>query len=221
MRLYEFSLDQDDAEEYNTGDQHKEIHKANKLPKSGAITDYTDDSSSVNSHLHNEYYSKDQFGHAKQTQQKIKKLDKVLAKSRIKQEVTVYSGLRESPQRAYKLYGVPYDQPIRLILPAYTSTSTKFKTACGFAQAGKFSTRLNRPMNYEGKDKTYDWARNLIRVTLPTGTAAGSAMSQSSHEHENEFILHRRTIILVQPNPVMVDSYGETILVWSATIENQ
>lgn len=217
MRLYE--LTHADAQEYDRAERTK-IHTSNKLPPSNAVKKYTGNSTPINSDLHARHYSP---GAGKDSRKTVDSLDSILDKHRVKQNLVVYTGVKQSIQAAYKTYGVPYDQPIRLILPAYTSTSTDFQVSLGFARTFEFDTALNLPINFEEKkNRKFDYASNVIRISLPKGTPGGSVDSQSEFKGEEEILLGRGSVILVQPNPVIVYSkYSPNVvtLIWSATLE--
>lgn len=119
---------------------NRKLHAENALPESAHITSYTRDSKPLNNHLHMKYAKKlgkegeDKIGRAKNSEDSYEShkngLDEILHKASTKQDMHVYTGLRESPHHYFE----GKDKPIKIHLPAYTSTSSRHKDAASFSE---------------------------------------------------------------------------------------
>ena len=146
--------------------------------------------------------------------EKLKNLDSVLDKSKLKSEMHVYTGLRDSPEKHFE--GLKPGESARVHLPSYTSTTTNFEITKQFAG---YSDRKNRvgtkhePRNTdheaEGKKE-----QHILKLHLDKGAKAVSVKKNSHFKAENEVLLHRGYDIQIHPNPSV---HGGTH-VWHAVL---
>jgi len=153
------------------------------------------DSRFVNNMLHQHYRGKTEIDPKSPAAKRIKTLDKILKRFNLSKPAKVYTGIPVSVEHAYKKYKADRSKPIRLHLPAYTSTSTRFQQAHRFGAAG---------------------GNNLLMIELPIGTPAVSLKKISRYAQENEVLLPRGMDIEVQPTPNVIEKNGEKIYVWKA-----
>lgn len=138
----------------------------------------------------------------------IRMLDDIMWNHPLKQQLTVYHGAKESPLSIWLTKRVPLDQPIRVHLPAYTSTSTNLDRASGFANRDwyeKLEPLMQRyapallHTKYAMDTKYY----NVLKIDLLPGMPALSIKQHSYHSSEDEVLLGRGVEIEIQPNPVI------------------
>jgi hypothetical protein len=178
----------------------EDIHKDTYIPKAdydkaATVRGHTFSSREVNDTLHKHYRGEKEINRNKgYVGGHIEKLDTILAKFKLSKPGTVYSGIPESIEQAYKKYKADRSKPIRLHLPAYTSTSTSLSIA----------------LNFAGVDP------QVLMIELPIGTPAVSIKSVSNYKEENEVLLPRGMNIEVQPTPSIIKKYGVKTYIWKA-----
>jgi len=184
----------------------EDIHKDTYIPKSyygkaGSVRGYTLSSREVNDTLHKHYRGKKKINRNKgYVGGHIEKLDAILAKFKLSKPGTVYSGIPESIEQAYEKYQADRSKPIRLHLPAYTSTSTSLSVAIRFAKVSGTT--------YLGK--------HILMIELPIGTPAVSIKALSFHKSESEVLLPRGMNIEVHPTPSIIPKKGGNVYIWKA-----
>ena len=149
---------------------------------------YTNHSRSLNNFLHRHYRNQpNDVKNVAYYKKHIGALDKLLVNHKLSIPITVYTGLPESPEVAWKKYNVDRKKPIRLHLPAFTSTTTGLYTAKSFASMHNLSN---------GK-------LHILMITIPAGTPGGSIKKFSEYPGEGEILLPRGLDIEVNPKPVI------------------
>ena len=181
---------------------------------------YTSDSYNLNDYLHRHYrkaahtVTKDD---EKNYKNQVQSLDRALTLRRLKNPLTVYTAVPESPANAWAVYGADVRRPIRLHLPAYTSTTTSLKVAIIFAEdnlsPSSVDHRRHPPRNI--KKGAGDNGNQIIMLTIPAGTPASSVKNVSDIPEENEVLLPRGMDIEVNPRPTMLKN-GD--YVWHAQV---
>ena len=153
------------------------------------------------------------------TEYQIRMLDDIMWNHPLKRQLTVYHGAKESPLRIWITKRVPLDQPIRVHLPAYTSTSTDLRQARNFSEFGdkklKVLMRQYAPALLHTKYAKYTEYYNFLKIALLPGMPALSIKQHSSHPTENEVLLGRGVEIEIQPNPV-IDDYST--IIWDCKV---
>lgn len=183
------------------------IHDKNKVGINDHIQNYTSKSTDINHALHTKTPDPD-------IKKQIKGVDKVLDAARIHEDTHVYTGLKDSPVKYFKGSG-----SAKVHLPAYTSTTTHYATATFFT-TGKELTKQEKerhtPINSDyTKTTNLTVPKHVLKIHLPKGTNAGSVKHFSTHQEENEILLHRGHNIEIHPHPT-IDKHGTHI--WHARI---
>ena len=198
-----------------------------------ALTDYSGDGSKdINDALHRHYRNQK---HSKKTYADIARIDRVLKQYPLKENIKVYSGIPESPGRIWLKYKANPGQPVRVHLPAYTSTTTNFKISfMGFAKLDY--TQLDQhvprngmeaippffigPLHSDPKTKVYT-GYHILHITVPAGYSALSMNNISVQEDtEKEILLPRGLDIEIDPHPYVKPS-GEKVppaVIWFAKV---
>ena len=187
--------------------EEKSIHNSNKVNRNNAIGEYTFDSYNINTALHEK--------NARPTIKKhIEGIDAALDKSKLDRDTHVYTGLKDSPAKHFGSTGTA-----KVHLPAYTSTTTKYKIAKHFTVAKPISkehlekhSQINSDYNKDTKKSTVD---HVLKIHLPKGTKAGSVKHFAEYPSENEILLHRGHNIEIHPHPT-IDKDGTHV--WHARI---
>lgn len=194
------------------GDDNDHIHKTDSLRKSGVVAGYSETSYLLNNFLHEAHRGAETKNN--QFHRKIvNDLDKELDRARLSKDTHVYTGLPQGPHELFKAHGVEPGKNIKVHLPAYTSTSTRYISAKRFAankssRSSKFGKYI--PVNHEVHkplnkldDPNKDNGKHILKIHLPKGTKAGSIKSQSRHDHENEVLLHRGHELEIHHRPTV------------------
>ena len=180
------------------------------------VQDYTGGSVDTNDYLHRHYRKQAKAKELTTHQAKIQALDRILANHKLPQQIVVYTGLRQSPAEAWETYKADVTKPIRLHLPAYTSTTTKLKVAlihAGEGEIAQVSRARHKPRN---KDAPADeWGTQILMMTLPAGLPAASVKKISEFPSENEILLPRGIDIEINPSPTVLKD-GD--YVWHARV---
>ena len=166
--------------------------------------DYTGGSRDTNDYLHRQYRKKSKAKELSQHQAKIQALDRLLANHQLPEQIVVYTGLKESPADAWKKYKADVSKPIRLHLPAYTSTTTKLKIALQHVadEVAQVSRKTHQPRNKDAPKE--EWGSQILMITLPKGMPAASVKKVSEYPGENEILLPRGMDIEINPNPTVL-----------------
>lgn len=155
-----------------------------------AIQDYTGSySKGIANALHKMYRGK-KFKVSDLTKEQIQMLDDIMYNHPLKQNMTVYHGLKENPWRIWKKYNVPTDKSVIVHLPAFTSTSTKISASENFAYHD--TVRMN--------DKDYSFS-SILKISVPAGTPGISVKKYSQFPNEDEILLSRGVNLQIMPNP--------------------
>lgn len=184
----------------------------------------------INNTLHHHYrnqgHDEDQYGH-------IQRLDNVLKQYQLKKNIKVYSGIPESPGRIWEKYHADVTKPVRVHLPAYTSTTTDFMIASiSFAKIDYTIYNNHKPRNIpKGNLKLYPMGvvskgvkevyngYQILHITVPAGYSALSMNTVSVHDSdEKEILLPRGLDIEIEPNPYVKTTPNLPVVVWFAKV---
>lgn len=205
-------------EESEFGRTHDALAKHYEFDPEGEhayqIAKYTDESRNINAHLFQKEKNPDGL-HADWSKP-IKYNDEVTSKYATPKELTVYSGLHNSPHEHIMANG-GYKSGSHVLMkhPAYMSTSLSKDVAREFAHP----------------DRRYDEARgnvytkkndyvHILKTTIPKGSNHGAYIGHLSlHPEEKEFVLGRGKVFKVSHRPY-VDHKNKTVT-WSAKIHDE
>jgi hypothetical protein len=167
--------------------------------------DYTGGSYDINDYLHRQYRKQAKPKELKEFLKKIQALDRLLANHKLPQQIVVYTGLKQSPSEAWETYGADVSKPIRLHLPAYTSTTTQLRTALQRVEdeVVQVPRARHKPRNKDAP-KDDDWGSQVLMISLPAGTPAASVRKVSEYPDENEILLPRGMDIEINPRPTVL-----------------
>jgi 8-oxo-dGTP pyrophosphatase MutT (NUDIX family) len=229
--------DQDiEASDYSL---HRELSLRNhKIPPKAIkhLQDYSEESTSLNDYLHRHYRNQTVNPKTKSKQNyrdQSKSLDTVFKNAKLTRNIKVYTGIPESPGRIWEKYHADVTKPVRVHLPAYTSTTTDFNVAyINFAKADYTDYNNHRPRNVvkgnlelysmgvvsQGIRKVYDGSQ-ILHIIVPAGYPAMSMVSVSRYgDDEEEILLPRGLDIEIEPNPYIKTTLGRPIVVWFAKV---
>jgi hypothetical protein len=214
---------------------HRELSLRNhKIPPKAIehLQDYSEESGLLNGYLHRHYRKKTGKPNQKY-QAQSKSLDTVFKNAKLTRNIKVYTGIPESPGRIWKKYHADVTKPVRVHLPAYTSTTTNFDVAyISFAKADYTDYNDHKPRNVvkgnlqlysmgvvsQGIRKVYDGAQ-ILHIIVPAGYPAMSMVSVSRYgDEEEEILLPRGLDIEIEPNPYIKTTLGRPIVVWFAKV---
>lgn len=223
MRAHEFIAEdkQYDPPEY-FGYKKKiadKIHELESLPWHNTLAQYTGSlASEINDLLHRAFRDQ-QISKANRNYllDKVAKIDSALKAKKIKKDLILYSGIPQSPSKAWKEYKQDTSKPIRVHLPAYTSTTTDFRVARDFARYDTFNSREHPVINGDESVKnTSVHGSHVLEIHVPKGLYGGSVKGISYHKGEDEFVLPRGLVVEIDPLPVQ---YGDSATyVWRARV---
>jgi len=187
-------------EQFNFKPSKKEIddvHENNKVEDTnGSIKDYTYESAPINSALHQHHNT----GEADSDMlDKARRLTSVLANHSLKSDTTLFTGLRRNPTDVFKNNGST-NSPVKVTLPAFTSTSNHITQACHFAKSGSHATEhtLRTPeVSTEGHSETH----HVLMLHTPAGTEGGSVRDHATFRNEHEVLLNRGLHVEIHPHP--------------------
>jgi hypothetical protein len=232
--VYEAQWDREPIKHYG-GQEEYQIHKQERFPhdpkNQRPLVNYTGNASRTwNDFLHRHYRGLTKDQDLKKYEKNISQIDRELARNVLKKDYTLYTGLPESPAKAFKLYNQPTNKPLTVHLPAYTSTTTNWDIAVEFA--GR-KTRLTPDIEGHGmldvkgkKTKTLPTTKkffaphiDVLRIFVPAGTTGGSVTELSAFgEHEFEILLPRGLNVAISPNPHVIEKNGYIVFVWNAKV---
>lgn len=183
------------------------------------ITDYTTgDSYDINDYLHRHYRKKASKNDLAKYKKNLQSIDRALTVQRLTKPLTVYTAVPESPANAWTIYGADIRLPIRLHLPAYTSTSTSLESVIEFAiesvTPDSVDHKRHPPRNSKKAPGDVD-TNQIIMLQIPVGTPAASVKGISDYPDENEILMPRGLDIEISPNPTVI-KYGD--YVWHARV---
>ena len=183
------------------------------------ITDYTTgDSNDINDYLHRHYRKKASKNDLAKYKKNLQSIDRALTVQRLTKPLTVYTAVPESPANAWTIYGADIRLPIRLHLPAYTSTSTSLESVIEFAiesvTPDSVDHKRHPPRNSKKAPGDVD-TNQIIMLQIPVGTPAASVKGISDYPDENEILMPRGLDIEISPNPTVI-KYGD--YVWHARV---
>lgn len=172
-----------------------------------ALKKYSDDSTVLNGMLHSNkkdrMITKTRFGDEVNT---TKHLDNVLNRHKTKEDFVVYSGVKQSPAEHFKngprKMGIAHN-------PAFTSTSTDYVTAHGFANK---TSHFNDDEHGMEEGKLYE---HVLKIHVPKGSHAISMRKKSFLPEEDEVLIHRGYNISIHPKPE-IDPGNPTTRIWNA-----
>lgn len=210
---------------YDTVETHK-IHADNKVSDNSHVRSYTgagayDLNRGLHHHyrqsigIHNSHTSNNIDKLLEHDKKTIKSIDEHLNKHTIKKDIHVFTGLPHSPVHAFRQQNAKKGESIKVHLPAYTSTTTDYHTAVGFANQDKTDVKHHSPINTDAPKIINKEAKHILKLHLPKGTKGGSVRHISSHADEDEILLHRGHNIEIHPHPT-VDKNGAHV--WHARI---
>ena len=236
--VYEAQWDRKPVKHYSSKEQD-EIHQAEELPydwkNQQSIWKYTGGvGAKWNDFLHRHYRGLSKGTDLKKYGKNISQVDRELARNTFKRDYTLYTGLRESPALAYKLYKQPTNKPLTVHLPAYTSTTTEWAIAFQFARnqgswdpsdlsghkiLDAHGKKIKKVSPNDGKQVPKKPEVDILRIFVPAGTTGGSVSQISMNaSHEAEILLPRGLDITISPTPHIVEQAGYRILVWNARV---
>jgi len=157
-----------------------------------AIEKYSGTSADLSNYLHQLY--RNPKTSSKKNKELAQMLDDLMFNHPIKQNVTLYYGLSESPSRIWVKYKVPFDQPVTVHFPGFISSSTSIYTAESFSRYDYY---------LKGNLLQHISKRNVLIIKVPAGTPGVSVKQFSMYEEENEILLARGLDIKIYPNPKM------------------
>jgi len=200
------------------------------------LQDYSEESTPLNSYLHKHYrkhIADTKTKPNKQYQARSNSLDTVFKNAKLKRNIKVYTGIPESPGRIWEKYRADVTKPVRVHLPAYTSTTTNFDIAyISFAKADYTDYNNHRPRNVvkgnlqlysmgvvsQGVKEVFD-GHQILHITVPAGYPAMSMVSVSRYgDEEEEILLPRGLDVEIDPNPYIKTTLGRPIVVWFAKV---
>jgi ADP-ribosyltransferase exoenzyme len=169
----------------------------------GAVMNYTDSSLALNKMLHDKSHDKPKLVDW------ANNLSSALSKHKIASDIHTFTGVSRSPAR---FFNSPEQGTATVHLPAFTSTTTNFRTANRFTKPRVHPSDVNHdiPENEEVK--------HILRLHMPAGTHAASMFEHSQHNHENEILMNRGADIEINRTPVDV---GNNTFMWHAKVVGQ
>lgn len=171
-----------------------------------SLSEYSDCSRSINGALHRQH-----LGHTaprNPVHEHIKNLTDTLNNHKTGEDMSVYTGLPNSPAKHFK----DHTKPQHVHLPAFTSTSTSLQQAKGFAEQSKDAHDHKHGL----ENKLH---RHVLKIDVPKGSSAMSLRKHSFVPKENEILLNRGHEIEIHPKPTVVEHmlHG-THVIWHAKL---
>ena len=202
------------------------VHKKQTIPRNTTQDDpmykllykYTGSDANVwNNVLHRHYR---QQRHGKSHFGKINQVDQYLQKFPLQQNLKVYTGIPESPSRVWEKYGADVRKPVRVHLPAYTSTTTNYTIAyINFAREDRISPQDHPARNVNSVSFPVYKGLHILHITVPKGYPALSLVDVSRYgDEEEEILLPRGLDIEIDPRPYIKPTPGQPGIVWFAKV---
>jgi 8-oxo-dGTP pyrophosphatase MutT (NUDIX family) len=201
---------------------------------SEALRDYSEESTPLNSYLHKHYRKEKQIVDRNNTAQKFAKtLDTAFKHATLTKNLKVYTGIPESPGRIWEKYRADPTKPVRVHLPAYTSTTTDFRIAyVSFSKLDYTVYKDHKPRNVlkgnlnlysmgvvkQGVKEVFD-GYQMLYIIVPAGYQAISMVDLSNYgDEEEEILLPRGLDIEIEPNPYVKTTPNIPVVVWFAKV---
>lgn len=207
---YSIPSGKDSAKKVADLDSHYKLDKDDKK----AVTSYTLQSAHLNeSLLHKHLNPTDHFhaaDHERMHGAQVKKMDTFLSKHKTKEDMHVYTGSGFSPER-YKDKNHQKDQPIKVHLPSYTSSSIHQHVAEDFAKHDA----------HEDNKGAYKDHHHMLKIHVPKDSHGAYLGKHSQFPEEHEFVLPRDSKIHVHPEPTVHHPLGKgkkPIAIWHAKL---
>jgi len=144
-------------------------------------------------------------------------IDDLLKINKLKNDYVLYTGLKTSPAILWDDMNVPTDKPIKIHLPAYTSTSTNFSSSRHHAEKNHVDYTKHTPRNIDSPKTIKAAYPQILRINAPAGTSGTTTRYASGlQSDENEIVLPRGLNIEIDPHPTVFK--GSTV--WHAKILN-
>lgn len=206
-----------DGSEGHVASEAQRIHKTHELRssktggtlpvvQSKALEAYGHDSTRINNFLHEKHKSPTHTSQNGEMEKQAGHLDRVFKKNKIKEDTVLYTGLRESP---HKLFGKnPQKTSLKGFHPAFTSTTTHYGMALGFAGKSKHD-HGDHPM----AQALNNVSGHVLKLHVPKGTP-GFSMHHHSSFPEEEMLLGRGLRTEIHPTPKIVGRHA----VWTAHV---
>ena len=202
------------------------IHKRQTIPTTTGSGDpmykllykYTGSGSNVwNNILHRHYR---QQRHGKSQFDKISQIDQYLQQFPLRQNLKVYTGIPESPSRVWEKYNADVKRPVRVHLPAFTSTTTNYTIAyVNFAREDRISPRDHPARNVNSVSFPVYKGMHILHITVPKGYPALSMVDVSQYgDEEEEILLPRGLDIEIDPRPYIKPTPGQPGIIWFAKV---
>ncbi len=172
------------------------LHDKNQIKdSSGSIKNYASYSAPINSALHKHHNGEKADN---DSLDKARKITKILSNHKLGEHSTLFTGLRRNPSHLFK----NKSKPIKVHLPAFTSTSNSLTEACGFAKEGSHADseghKLKTPeTTKEGHSNT----RHVLLLDTPKGTEGGSVRHHAEFSNEHEVLLNRGMHVEIHHEP--------------------
>lgn len=225
---------EDQNENTHLGETFDDVHKKLDTPRSQyhkkigddasrAIKEYTSYSKDINNELLNEHFGRpsmytpkkadgDRLAsrkaiYAAKHKQQVSSIDHAIDSSKLDHDLHVYHGTSsfnpgleasKHPER-------------KILLPAYTSTSTNKNTLAPFA--------ISANADAEYPNRTVGHVIHIHMKKGQKGHYVGSN-SEFSEDREDEMILPRKTTLQIHPKPTVLQHSLGKIKVWHATAED-
>ncbi len=200
-------------------EKHKQLHK--EMGQHYAIHDheddarilhYTDESQDLNHYLHKkeQLKQKGEEYHSQHYEDYSKGLQKALMKHKTPHELTVYSGLRYSPEDLFDKYGKRKGSHVVVNHPAFLSTSISKHIANKFSKHDPYSDYISRKT--AGQDRSH----HMLKIHIPKGHPGAYIAHRSFVPNEKEFLLPHHTKLSIERTPEH-DSEAGTY-VWHAHV---
>jgi hypothetical protein len=136
-----------------------------------AIQKYSNSSRALSNFLHRLYRNPKILNRrSEKTKEFVQMLDDIMFNHRIKQNITLYHGLNETPSRIWVKYNVPLNKPVTVHFPGFISTSYAKSIAHIFTSNDFFKQ----------PNKKYIGRRNVLIIEVPAGTP-GVSIKQFSN----------------------------------------
>lgn len=155
----------------------------------------------------------------------IGQLDNYLTQFKLEENLKVYTGIPESPARIWSKYNADPTQPVRVHLPAYTSTTTNYNTAfINFAKVDNVGLKNHPPRNIQPTTTkkiqgvvVYP-GYQILHITVPKGYPALSLKKVTQYKDEEEILLPRGLDVEIDPRPYIKPTPGQPGIIWFAKV---
>ena len=188
----------------------------------GDLYNYSFGSRDISSFLHKKYRGKNPRNVEFDVPDLVKGIDSVFSgkKYALKRTLKVYSGVHESPANIWTKYGADTNKPVRVHLPAFTSTTTSWQIAVDFSGRARVNLDKHTPVEIIGgtPNKNPLLGLQILYIEVPKGYNAVSIKDISNQPHEDEILLPRGLDVIINPRPLIKYDYGLPIFVWMCKV---